>query len=334
MQKNIRFVKKPRLVNPVLVVAWPGMGEVALRSATFLVENLKGEPFAYFDSADYFYPAASKINNGIIDTKGLPQNYFYYWKNPATKSGAKTAKHDLIIFLSSAQPDLNKAEDYSSNILEIARIYRVKTVVSFAAVPGPIDHTQDCGIWCAASSKELLRYLEKFNLKAMSKGEISGLNGLFLGLAKKNGFPGFCLLGEIPLYAMQISNPKASLAILEKLRKILHLPLDLSELERQARNIEAEIDKIVDYLKEGVSAHPAGPSPISEAEIEKIKKSLTHLTRLPQSIKERIEQLFESAGREIAKANELKQELDNWGVYKEYEDRFLDLFKKTKDSDN
>ena len=69
-------------------------------------------------------------------------------------------------------------------------------------------------------------------------------------------------------------------------------------------------------------------------EIEKIKKSLTSLTRLPQSIKEKIEKLFELSQRDIAKANELKQELDKWGVYKEYEDRFLDLFKKPKDKGN
>jgi hypothetical protein len=33
-------------------------------------------------------------------------------------------------------------------------------------------------------------------------------------------------------------------------------------------------------------------------------------------------------------ANELKAELDKWNVYKEYEDRFLDLFKKAKDKSN
>ena len=42
----------------------------------------------------------------------------------------------------------------------------------------------------------------------------------------------------------------------------------------------------------------------------------------------RIEQLFEQAGQDRAAAYELKRELDRLGVFKEYEDRFLDLFKK------
>ena len=39
-------------------------------------------------------------------------------------------------------------------------------------------------------------------------------------------------------------------------------------------------------------------------------------------------------GGDIAQAHELKKELDHWGIYKEYEDQFLDLFKKPPKKDN
>jgi hypothetical protein len=44
--------------------------------------------------------------------------------------------------------------------------------------------------------------------------------------------------------------------------------------------------------------------------------------------RDHIEQLFEQAGRDRSNAYELKRELDRLVLYKEYEDRFLDLFKK------
>ena len=44
--------------------------------------------------------------------------------------------------------------------------------------------------------------------------------------------------------------------------------------------------------------------------------------------KERIERLFEQAKQDRSTAYELKRELDRLDVYREYEDRFLDLFKK------
>ncbi len=95
--------------------------------------------------------------------------------------------------------------------------------------------------------------------------------------------------------------------------------------------MESEINKLLDYLKLG-SGGQAGP--IGEEEIEKIKKTLSQLTKLPTSVKERIDKLFEQAKLDIKKANELKAELDKWNVYKEYEDRFLDLFKKAKGKGN
>ncbi|MFH1577794.1 MAG: PAC2 family protein [Candidatus Omnitrophota bacterium] len=335
MQKSIRFLKKPRLSNPILITAWPGMGEVALKSTKYLIEKLGFEAFAYMVSSDYFYPMASEIKNGVIDIKGLPQNYFYYYKSPSLKNNPKTSNNDLIIFLSNTQPDLAKAGDYADNILEIARLYKVGMVISFAALPASIDHIQNPAVWFSATNTELFKQIQKHGLKVMKEGEISGMNGLFLGLAKKAGFPGFCLLGEVPIYTIQIENPKTSFAILEKLKMILNLPLDLNELQKQGHFIEEEINKLVDYLKEGISLpSDSGPAPISDKEIEKIKKALTQLTRLPRSVKEKIERLFELSRKDISKANELKQELDTWTVYKEYEDRFLDLFKKPKNESN
>ncbi len=333
MQRSIRFLKKPHLLNPILIVAWPGMGEVALKSASYMVEKLKSEAFAYLTSADYFYPKASIIKSGILNTKGLPQNYFYYWKNPNTKISPKIKANDLIIFLSNSQPDLTKADDYVDNILEVARLYKVKLIISFAAMPAPIDHIQTPNIWFTATNKDLFKHLQGYNLKMMNEGEISGMNGLFLGLAKKKGLTGFCLLGEVPIYTIQIENPKTVFAILERLKRILNISLDLRDLKNQVQFVEGEINKLVDYLKEGIGL-PSRPGPIGDAEIEKIKKALTELSHLPQSIKEKIEKLFELAKNDISKANELKQELDKWSIYKEYEDRFLDLFKKSKDKGN
>jgi len=51
-------------------------------------------------------------------------------------------------------------------------------------------------------------------------------------------------------------------------------------------------------------------------------------------VKERIDRLFEESRLDIAKAKELKFELDKWHVYKDYEDKFLDLFRKNTDQGN
>lgn len=321
--EGVKIYKKPKLKNPYLICAWPGMGEVAFKAATYLAQKLKAEEFAEIAPEDFFYFSGSTIQEGILNIPQLPYSKFYYWKNSA-------GKNDLIIFLSDAQPDLSRAEDYCKRITCLAKSFNVKMIISFAAMPQPIDHTQTPNVWFASTSGKINNNLKKYNLALLSEGQISGMNGLFLGVAKREGFEGFCLLGEIPLYTIQIENPKASYAVLDVLSKILNVQIDFSSLIEQAHIMEGEINKLLDYLKIGTQA--AGP--ISEEEIEKIKKSLSQLTKLPVSVKENIERLFNLAKSDISKANELKAELDKWNVYKEYEDRFLDLFKKREDKSN
>ena len=321
--EGIVMTKKPKLKDPYLICAWPGMGEVAFKAASYLVNTLKAVEFASILPQDYFYLTGSLVKDGILDIPKLPSGKFYYWKNGA-------GKNDLIIFVSDAQPDLTKAEDYCNKIISLAKSFKVKSVISFAAMPQAIDHTQQPSVWFVATSPKVSNNLKKFNLSVLLEGQISGMNGLFLGIAKEKGLEGFCLLGEIPLYTIQIDNPRASYAVLEALSKILGIRIGFTGLVNQAQTMEGEINKLLDYLKIGSQA--AGP--ISEEEIEKIKKSLGQLTKLPLSIKERIEQLFNQAKADISKARELKAELDKWSVYKEYEDRFLDLFKKKKDENN
>jgi len=321
--EGIKISKRPRLKNPYLIVAWPGMGEVAFKAATYLVDKLRAEEFAHILPEDFFYLTGSIIREGVLDLPELPAGKFYYWKN-------KTGKHDLMIFISNAQPDLAKADVYCKIIIYLAKMFNVKMIVSFAAMPQPIDHTHASNIWFTSTSQEINNEFKKYNFNLLSEGQISGMNGLFLSMAKKEGFAGFCLLGEIPLYSIQIENPKASYAVLDAFNRILNIQIDFANIIEQAQIMEAEINKLLDYLKLG----PQGPAPIGEEEIEKIKKSLSQLTKLPVSVKERIEKLFEQTKRDISKANELKAELDKWSAYKEYEDRFLDLFKKTKDKRN
>ncbi len=321
--EGIKIIRRPRLKNPYLIVAWPGMGEVAFKTATYLVEKLKAEEFAQMSAGDFFYLIGSVIEAGVLNIPEPPSSKFYYWKN-------KDGDNDLIIFISNAQPDLTKAEEYSKTILEFLKSFKIKMVVGFAAMPHPIEHTQQPNVWFAATSKEAGNIFKKYNLNILNEGQISGMNGLFLGIAKNHGLSGLCLLGEIPLYTIQIENPKASYAVLEALSRITQIKIDLSDLNDQVHLMEGEINKLLDYLKLGSQA----TSPIGEEEIEKIKKSLSQLTKLPVSIKERIDNLFEQAKTDISRANELKSELDKWNVYKEYEDRFLDLFKKASDQSN
>ncbi len=299
------------------------MGNVSLKATTFLKDKLKAVSFADFETEDFFSPTDVLIEDALVKVPRAPQAKFYFWQN-------KAAKNDLIIFLSDAQPAQDKILPYAKEILDFISKFNVKMVFTSAAMPLPIDHFRKPQVWVTATNKQLFEQFKKYNCQPLTTGVISGLNGLFLGLAKERKFPGVCLLGEIPLYTIQIENPKASLAVLEVLTQAFAIDIDLNELQLASKMMEGEIESLIDYLKKPEEHE----MPISDEEIDRIRKTLAAQSNIPLSAKNKIEELFSLAEKDITEAAELKKELDSWNVYKEYEDRFLDLFRKKEKKDN
>ena len=324
MKIYLSVSKKPQLKKPILICAWPGMGEVAFKLGSYLKDKLKMVKFATLEAPELFPPTGVLIENNVIALPKPEPGTFYFHKT-------KTEQNDIILFLSNAQPLLEHGYEYCRKILGLAKEFMAKKVFTFAAMPSAIDHTLTPEVWFAATNKKTSDELAALHLglKPLTSGQVSGLNGLLLGIAREMGLEGVCLLGETPLFTIQIENPKSSLAVLQKLNQMLKIDVDTRDLDEQARFMEQEINKLIDFIQ--APHQQAGP--IGEEEIEKIKKSLSLYTKLPQSAREKIEKFFQEAKQDIAKANELKNELDQWNVYKEYEDRFLDLFKKPKDSE-
>ena len=69
--------------------------------------------------------------------------------------------------------------------------------------------------------------------------------------------------------------------------------------------------------------------PLSDERLAQLRAWAEQTGLTPEEfLQRRVEQLFRQAQKDRAKAYELKHELDRLGVYRTYEDRFLDLFKK------
>ena len=278
----IKEISIPKLKNPIFIAAWPGMGEVAYRTVLFLKEVLGAKVFAKLEPHRFFKPAAVTVQKGVLAMPSQPAGFFYYYKG-------KDAP-DMILFLGEIQPPLEYAETLSSSIVNYIKRYKVNTLFTFAAKPEPIDHKAPSRVFAAATHSELLKVFDKAGIKALEEGAISGLNGIILGVGKRKSIKGICLLGEIPFYTVQIENPKATAKILEALNNYLKMNLNLAALNERAKFIEEEIDKLISYIK-GEAVQNV-PSPLNEEDIDKIKKDLAAYTKLPQSVREKIDGLF------------------------------------------
>jgi len=204
---------------------------------------------------------------------------------------------------------------------------KIKTVFTFASLPQPIDYTKDSKIWYVCTDERLQEDFSEYSLEVLTEGQISGLNGLLTGVCGEYGLPSICFLAEIPFYTVQIENPKATKALIILLGKYLNMEFDLEPLDIKSQSLEVEIERLISYIKGETDADDYKDEPLGDDDIQKIRSELARFPQLPESVVKRIDTLFDRARNEISYAQDLKVLLDKWGVYRDYEDRFLDLFK-------
>ncbi len=232
----VKIYKEPKLTQPILVAAWPGIGNIALGAISYLREKLAAEEFAEIEPLSFFDLSGVFIADNLIQPPRFPQSRFYYWKR-------EKAGNDLIIFLSEAQPTFQSYE-FANKILDVAQKFGVQQVYTLAAAL--ISHfTEKPRVWAAATDSKLLNQFEKSGLVLKGDFYVAGMNGLLLSVAKERGMKGICLLGETPRYLGEMGNPIASQAVLEVLTKMLRIKIDFSELEDMAKQARQEIDKLV-----------------------------------------------------------------------------------------
>jgi proteasome assembly chaperone (PAC2) family protein len=128
--------------------------------------------------------------------------------------------------------------------LEVQRIYTCAAAVTH------IHHSEQPKVWGVVTNLSLVKELSNYQLIQQGNMHIAGLNGLVLGVAKERGLDGICLLGEVPTYATRIQNPKAALAVLNILTRMLGVEIDVAELVMLSKETEERMRQVASEAME------------------------------------------------------------------------------------
>jgi len=298
--------------SPPMFAAWTGAGNVGILAIDYLRRRLNSHLFAQIDMSQFIVPESIMVTSGVTHFPETPQSVFYHNHNP-----------DMVIFESNAHAGGNHDIDVIRTILELARELNSPCIYTAAALPQSMSHSAEPQLLYACNNPGLKGELESIGLEAMPDGMIAGLNGLILGFAETKGIDAVCLLATIPAYATGLTYPKAALSIVQSLSSMMGLKIDLSELEAEIEAADPMFAEIEEKLKEFFSS--GGMEMQTELTGEEPREDVLK-EDVPRYVMDRIERMFQAADRDRSKAQELKTELDKWGLYKLYEDRFLDLF--------
>jgi len=255
MKNLVKIYARPKLNSPNMLASWPGVGNVSIIVATYLERKLDFKKLAEIEPSHFFDPIGIVVKDNVVEAPQFPQSKFYYWKNKGEGS-------DIILFIGDDQPSA-KGYELANCVLDVGERFQVKRIYTCAAALTRIHHTELPRVWGVATSQQVAKDLEKYDLVQRGNLHIAGLNGLLLGVAKERNSEAACLLGEVPMYATRIQNPMAALAIVKVLAKMLGIEIDMAELAQLASETREKLKQVaaeamgeyIDYFTEPIWEH-------------------------------------------------------------------------------
>ena len=212
----VEMLEKPKLNNPVLIEGLPGIGFVANIAALHLIHELKAKRFAEIHSSAFQDLAVTTEKGGAR----FPINELYYCRNP-------DGGHDLIIWYGNTQA-LTTAGQYelAGRVLDVVEELGCRHIITLGGYrQEEVKATPQ--IYCAASDHETVNEVLALGTKIIA-GQVFGIAGLTVGLARLRGLKSFSLLvdtlGTSP-------DANATRMALSTLNKFLNMKVDLSTVD-------------------------------------------------------------------------------------------------------
>lgn len=307
------------------------MGNVAAIAGGYLVRKLGLQPMGVVPLINHVDLNHVGVRSGVVERPHLPRGLLF--RTPEDHIG-----RPLIVFLAEAQPS-RKGYAFVHNLLDQLRDEQIDRVFTFASLASAIHPSEEPGVTTAVTTSNLLDELADFGISPASDGRIGGLNGLLLGAAGERELDGACLLAEIPFYAARVPNFRAARSVLSAFGDITGIDIDFAELNQRVDAGEEAMLRMFEQVQAAQEA-ASETNELFDAELEDAPEDADardggptadeeHDDGLDADVRAEIERRFHAAAADRDVAFDLKTELDRLGVFDEYEDRFLDLFRSS-----
>ena len=254
------------LRDPVLILAfagWNDAAESATLAARYLVDRLGGQRFASIPS-DEFFQYSDQRPTVRLDERGQrqitwPSNEFFVCR-------PGHLPRDIVVGVG-VEPHL-QWKRFSRNVLDIVRRCQVRLIISMGAFLAGESHTDPVPTICLATDPALVRNL---GIEVSRYEGPTGIVGVIHSLMQDERMPAVSLWASVPHYIAALPNPKASFALLDRLRALCRIPLDLSDLERSASHFDQQVEdaisqdpKIAKYVSQFESSEEIEPEEADE----------------------------------------------------------------------
>jgi proteasome assembly chaperone (PAC2) family protein len=230
----------PTLTNSALIVAfagWNDAGSAATHAAQFLVQRLQARRFASLDPEEFYnfsdLRPQVRLRDGLYREVVWPANEFYYSRSAIPQR--------CVVLGVGIEPHL-KWKTYAATILDLARQCNVNLVITLGALLADVAYSRPVRVAGFSSDPALSAQLQF--TPSRYEGP-TGIVGVLNDACRRAGLASLSFWASVPHYISASPNPKAALALVNRLASFLHFTLDTTELRAAAVDFDAKIARAV-----------------------------------------------------------------------------------------
>jgi proteasome assembly chaperone (PAC2) family protein len=289
----LRIGDIPTLRNPALILGfagWNDAGQAATSAARFLINAWSAERLGDIDPEEFFNFTEQRPNirltDGLLREIEWPENEFYVHRS--------AGERDMIVMVG-IEPHL-RWRAFTDAMAELVSRCGITLSVSLGGLLADVPHTRPVRVSGMASDEALQRRLGGMVVTGSRYEGPTGIVGVLTDRFRKLGLATASLWANVPHYVTVPANPKAALALLERLDAMFDLTLDLSELRSHGERFESEISEAVAAdanasayvhgLEEQIDteepAEPARPLPSGDAVVRELEEFLRRSRPKPE----------------------------------------------------
>jgi proteasome assembly chaperone (PAC2) family protein len=267
----------PQLERPIVITAfrgWNDAGGSATAAATFLKEQWDARPFARVDPEEFFDFQVTRPEVKLVD--GVSR--VIEWPS-CEFSFARTGGRDVVIFLG-IEPNV-RWRTFATAIVDVARSLGAERLVTLGAFLADVPHTRPVPVVGSADTPE---EAERLGLQ-MSKYEgPTGIVGILHDTSNRAQLRSVSFWAAAPHYIPSGSNPKAAIALVNRVTEFLGVPVDTESFgpavqswEERVSELIAENDALAEYvqrLEETANELPSANLPSGDAIAAEVERFL------------------------------------------------------------
>jgi predicted ATP-grasp superfamily ATP-dependent carboligase len=240
MTDELQIGEHPELDRPILVAAFRGWNDGAQGASLaggYLAKVWRAERFATLDPEGFYDFQATRPHVSLVDglTRKVewPENAFYH----ARPEGLG---RDAVLLLG-IEPNL-RWRTFTGLVVQLARSLGVELVVTLGALLADVPHTRPSPVTGTATDPELI---ERLGLSASRYEGPTGIVGVLHDACRGAELPSVSLWAAVPHYASLAPSPRAALALLGRLGRLLDADIETGELEEAAETYTQQVSEAV-----------------------------------------------------------------------------------------